>query len=153
ITVSQAHRSEVERLMGAWDITVKDLRLISQDRGALYTLLALPIVFIAILGLSTGQLLAKRDELKLINIAFVDEDQTDLSGAVYQNLVDIGGLKLDKVSTRAEAHRSLQDGRNGLAIIVGKEFETKVEDLEMADVLDGQHGKLRQGLDVLDIHV
>lgn len=139
--------------MGAWDITVKDLRLILQDRGALYTLLALPIVFIAILGLSTGQLLAKRDELKLINIAFVDEGQTDLSAAVYQNLVDIGGLKLDKVSSRSEANRSLQDGRNGLAIILGKDFENKVDELEMADVLDGQHGKLRQGLDLLDIHV
>ena len=36
--------------------TKKDLHLILKDRGALFTLLALPVVFIAILGVSTGRL-------------------------------------------------------------------------------------------------
>ena len=46
--------------MGAWEITIKDLRLILKDKGALFTLLALPVVVIAILGMSTGQMLTSR---------------------------------------------------------------------------------------------
>ena len=54
--------------MEFWEITVKDLRLILKDRGALYTLLALPVVFIAILGVSTGQLITTHDAAKLVKI-------------------------------------------------------------------------------------
>jgi ABC-2 type transport system permease protein len=139
--------------MGAWVITLKDLRLIAQDRGALFTLLALPIVFIAILGMSTGQMLSQRDDVKLINIGFVDEDQTELSEAIFDNLHSIGGLKVSKVRNHVEALRELQDGRNGLAITIGKDFHNRVEDLDMGDVLDARHGKLEHGLSSLDIQV
>lgn len=139
--------------MGAWVITLKDLRLIAQDRGALFTLLALPIVFIAILGMSTGQMLSQRDDVKLINIGFVDEDQSELSTAVYDSLHAIGGLKISKTRNHIEALRELQDGRNGMAITIGKDFHNRVEDLDMGDVLDAQHGKLEDGLASLDIQV
>lgn len=139
--------------MGAWHITVKDLRLILKDRGALYTLLALPVVFIAILGASTGQLMASRDELKLIKLAVVDQDDSDISRQVYESLESIGGLKVEKVRDTDEAKQRLKDGRDGIAIIFGKDFHNRIEDLEMADVLDAGHGKLMQGLSVLDIQV
>ncbi len=139
--------------MGAWEIAIKDLRLILKDRGASFTLLALPVVFIAILGVSTGQLLTTRDELKLLKIGLVDEDGTELAERVFSNLSTIGGLKVAKISDRDEAKLHLQDGRSSVVIILGKDFHNRVDDLDMGDVLDAEHGKLMRGVSALDLQV
>jgi L-lactate dehydrogenase complex protein LldF len=79
--------------MGVWEITVKDLRLILKDRGALYTLLALPVVFIAILGMSTGQLITTYSshfhqprEGQEMHIVLIDNGRTrQLADPKYKN--------------------------------------------------------------------
>lgn len=139
--------------MGTWLITVKDLILILKDRGALFTLLALPIVFIAILGVSTGRLLTAHDELKLVKISVVDEDKTELSDHVYRDLGSIRGLKVDKVESESEAKRRLQDGSSSITVILGKEFDDRIDELSMSDVLDAEHGKLSEGVSALDMKV
>jgi ABC-2 type transport system permease protein len=139
--------------MGAWEITIKDLRLILKDRGALYTLLALPVVFIAILGVSTGQLITTRAESKLVQIGLVDEDGGELSEQVFRDLSSIGGLKVVKVRHVDEAKLRLQDGRSSVAVILGKDFQNRIDDLDMGDVLDTGHGKLARGLSALDMRV
>jgi len=139
--------------MGAWEITVKDLRLIAKDRGALYTLLALPIVFIAILGVSTGQLITTHDEAKLVKIGIVDFNETELSEHVIHDLSAIGGLKIIRITDRNEAMLQLQDGRCNVVVILGKEFSDRVEDLDLSDVFDMDRGKLAQGLSAIDMHV
>lgn len=139
--------------MGIWEITKKDLRLIVKDRGAVYTLLALPIVFIAILGVSTGQLLTTHDRAKLISVGIVDESNSALSENVFKNLSDIGGIKTVKISDRGEAHLHLQDGRASVAVFLGKGFGDKVEQLDLRDVLNTDHGKLSQGLSAIDVQV
>ena len=139
--------------MGVWEITLKDLRLILKDRGALYTLLALPVVFIAILGVSTGELFSKHDEGKLLKIGMVDESGGELSQQLFENLAAIGGIKVGKIDNRAEGKRQLQDGRSGVVVIVGKEFEDRVEDLKMTDIFNTHRGKLAKGLDGIDLHV
>jgi len=139
--------------MGAWIIAIKDLRLIVKDRGAAFTLLALPVVFIAILGVSTGRLLTTRDELKLLKIGLVDEDGTEIAERVFNNLSTIGGMKVEKISDRDEAKLHLQDGRSSVVVILGKDFHNRVEDLDLGDVLDAEHGKLMQGASALDLEV
>ena len=139
--------------MGTWLITVKDLRLILKDRGALFTLLALPIVFIAILGVSTGRLLTAHDELKLVKISVVDEDKSELSDHVFRDLGSIRGLKVDKVDSENEAKRRLQDGSSSITVILGKEFDDRIDELSMSDVLDAEHGKLADGVSALDMKV
>ena len=139
--------------MGAWEITIKDLRLILKDRGALYTLLALPVVFIAILGVSTGQLITTHDQANLVKIGVVDESATELSEAVFQNLSTIGGLKVTKVKDRDEAQLRLQNGRSSVVVIFGQEFSEKIDDLELSDVFDSEHGKMKKGLSALDMEV
>jgi len=139
--------------MGAWDITIKDIRLILKDRGALYTLLALPVVFIAILGVSTGQLITTRDEMKLVKVGVVDQCGTELSERVFRDLSSIGGLKVKKVQDRDEALLHLQDGRSSVIVILGKEFDQRVEDLDLGDVFDSEHGKLTKGVASLDMQV
>jgi ABC-2 type transport system permease protein len=139
--------------MGIWEITIKDLRLILKDRGALYTLLALPVVFIAILGLSTGQLITTHDAAKLIKIGVVDESQSELSQQVFQNLSAIGGIKTKLIKSRSDSRLYLQDGRASVVVILGKEFEEKVSDLDMRDIFNMKNGKLAQGVTGLDMQV
>jgi ABC-2 type transport system permease protein len=139
--------------MGIWEITIKDLRLILKDRGALYTLLALPVVFIAILGMSTGQLITTHEAAKLLKIGIVDENQGFLAENVFSNIAAIGGLKAEKVSDRDEARLRLQDGRSSVVVYIGKEFDSKVDDLGMRDIFDSEHGKLSRGLAAIDMQV
>lgn len=139
--------------MGAWEITKKDLRLILKDKGALYTLLALPVVFIAILGVSTGQLFTRHDQSKLVKIGIVDEDRSDLSEQIFRDLSEIGGLKVAKVKDRDEANLRLQDGRSGVIVILGSDFQNRIEDLDMADIFDVKNGKLAPGLSAIDMQV
>lgn len=139
--------------MEAWEITKKDLRLILKDKGALYTLLALPVVFIAILGVSTGQLFTRHDESQLVKIGIVDEDCSELSTQIYQDLSAIGGLRVAKVKDRDEARMRLQDGRSGVVVILGSDFHNRIEDLEMEDIFDLKTGKLSTGLSAIDMQV
>ncbi|MEI8383487.1 MAG: ABC transporter permease [Planctomycetota bacterium] len=139
--------------MEFWEITVKDLRLILKDRGALYTLLALPVVFIAILGVSTGQLITTHDASKLVKIGVVDEDGGEISAHVFRDLAAIGGLQVSKVENRDEAKLRLQDGRSSVVVILGKDFSNRVDDLNLSDVFDTEHGKLSAGLSAIDMQV
>ena len=139
--------------MGAWEITKKDLRLILKDKGALYTLLALPVVFIAILGISTGQLITTHESAKLVKVAIVDEDNSELAQQVYHDLTQIGGLQVQKVINRDEGRMQLQDGRASVVVMLGKEFHERVEDMNLGDVVDSRQGMLAQGLPALDMDV
>lgn len=139
--------------MGAWEITVKDLRLILKDRGALYTLLALPVVFIAILGVSTGQLITTHEASKLLKVGLVDQVNSELSEHVFNDLSSIGGLKVDKVRDRDEALLRLQDGRSSVVVVLGKNFDERIADLDLSDVFDTSHGKLSKGLASVDMQV
>jgi ABC-2 type transport system permease protein len=139
--------------MGAWEIAVKDLRVILQDKGALFTLLALPVVIIAIFGMSTGQMFTAQEEAKLVKVAVVDEDNVAISEHVIRDLAAIGGLKVETAADRDEARRRLQEGRSGVVVILGKDFEDRINDLNLADVFDTEHGKLAEGLSALDMHV
>lgn len=139
--------------MGAWEITKKDLYLILRDKGALYTLLVLPLVFVTILGASTGQLLTTKDETKLVKLGIVDEDGSDLSKKVVRARVGVGGLKAETAENRDEGRRRLQDGRYNLVVSIGPEFDEQVDSLELFDVLDSEHGKLGDGLKYLRLQV
>jgi ABC-2 type transport system permease protein len=64
--------------MSVWHITAKDLYLLLRDRRTFAILVFLPLAFIAIIGLSTGQLLGWRNANQVLKIAMVDE--TDYAG-------------------------------------------------------------------------
>lgn len=139
--------------MGVWEITIKDLRLILKDRGALYTLLALPVVFIAILGVSTGQLITTHEASKLLKVGVVNENGQPLAESIFKSLSSIGGIKAVEVSDRDEARLWLQDGRSSVVVIIGNDFDTKIDELNLRDIFNTEHGKLSQGLAAIDIHV
>ncbi|MBL8851896.1 MAG: ABC transporter permease [Planctomycetaceae bacterium] len=58
--------------MNIWNIAAKDLLLLVRDRRALVVLVALPLVFIAIIGMSTGKMLGWRNRNETLRLAVVD---------------------------------------------------------------------------------
>lgn len=58
--------------MRALQITRKDLRLLSRDKRAAAVLLALPLIFITIIGISTGQILSTREGGERVKVAVVN---------------------------------------------------------------------------------
>jgi ABC-2 type transport system permease protein len=58
--------------MAFWTIASKDVRLLIQDRRALAVLLAFPMIFITIIGLTTGKLLGWKNSNETIQIVYFD---------------------------------------------------------------------------------
>ena len=139
--------------MNAWQITLKDLRLLLRDRRTLFILVALPLIFITILGLSTGQFLTKQDQNQLIQIAIVNEDPGELATQFADNLRQKAGLDSKLVEHREEAVAKLETGLFMAVISIGPKFHERVEELTVADILYLDEGKLSEGLKSLDIEV
>jgi ABC-2 type transport system permease protein len=140
-------------LMAGWEITKKDLWLLVRDVRALSVLMAFPLIFISILGFSTGRLLGWRAENQLLKIVLIDEDQSELAGQLIARLERGDGTKIVKAADRAEARALLSAREANIAVTIGSQFHDRVEDLKIRDVVDTEQGRLAGGLDALDIEV
>lgn len=139
--------------MNAWQITLKDLRLLRRDRRTLFILVALPLIFITILGLSTRQLLTSRDKNQLIQLAVVNEDSGELSGKLAESLTKKDGLQTKVLKTRADAVDQIDTGVVMAVIAIGPKFQERVDELTAADILYLDEGLLADGLPSLDMEV
>lgn len=137
--------------MSAWTITLKDLRLLVGDKRALVLLLLLPMVFIAIVGMSTGQLLTRSDAKRKLKLAIADLSHTDYSKSLVERYQARDGLEVRSVDSGSEALSLVDFGHVDASIVIGKDFEEKIDTLGLKDVLDPDHGRLGQGLDQIDL--
>lgn len=126
---------------GALEITRKDLKLLVRDRRALVLLILLPMGFIAILGMSTGQLFTSGDKQQYA-IGFVDHDSSPTSEmlfAQYQGHTDIRVVHYNTNSAGdadEKAAAALRKNEIAAVVTVGSEFEERVEnDLTLDDLL------------------
>lgn len=151
--------------MNAWQITRKDLKLLFRDRRALVTLILFPLVFITIIGLTTGQLLGWKENNEVLTIAMVDgqryetvgrfADPADNAGErkVARNLIvkifngvqQKNGLaiyeltepgKYESLGARARAAYQNDDDANA-AMLVGPDFYHRAQSLELRNVMAG----------------
>ena len=139
--------------MNAWQITKKDLRLLLRDRRTLFILVALPLIFITILGMSTGQFLTMQDKNQLIQIAIVNDDPGELAAQLVENLRRKAGLDAKLVVNREEALGKLETGIFMTVISIGTKFQERAKELTVADILYVDEGRLSEGLKSLDIEV
>ncbi|MEX2286063.1 MAG: ABC transporter permease [Planctomycetaceae bacterium] len=161
--------------MRGWQIVKKDLRLMLRDRRALATLVVLPLIFITIIGLTTGQLLGWSDRNKLLKIAFVDEtDPNELAEQVAEmqlppiqtrlirarNMNALAKLhnRLQKRdgwevvrSSRETAERMMEKEKVNAVLVIGHDFFQRMDELGPRDVLYPDKGKLKDKLSSLDI--
>ncbi|HEY3246378.1 MAG TPA: ABC transporter permease [Phycisphaerae bacterium] len=139
--------------MDAWPITRKDLLILSRDRRALVTLLTMPLVIVAILGLSTGQLLGHRDRSAVLRIALADEDHGEVAAQLVRALRRHPAVEVQVVTDRAAAHDRVSDGSSVAAVIIGPQFAQRTGAIEPRDLLKPEQGRLAEGLVAVDIEI
>lgn len=67
--------------MKSWEITKKDIRLLTRDVRALFVLLVLPLIFITIIGLTMGKLFGWRNTNQILRIGVVNAIAYEQIGA------------------------------------------------------------------------
>lgn len=139
--------------MGAWCIIWKDLRLLVRDRRALVALLALPMIFIAIIGMTTGQLLGWQSDNNVLKIGVVNSsDKNPLAQKILDKLVEKKrSVRTIDYPNRLAAEQALDSRACVTVIIIGPKFAENVEQLGIRDVLNTRKGPLSQGLSAFDM--
>ena len=139
--------------MHAWKIARKDLRLLVRDRRTLISLVALPLLFITILGLSAGQLFSEKDEAKKIRVAVVNEDVSELSAKLISEVLKVDALNVTELDDPELGKDMLADGKVEVLAIIGPRYYELVEQLDPGDLLFLETGRLSGRLRSLDIKV
>lgn len=137
--------------MAVWDITCKDLRLLVGDRRALVLLLMLPLMFIAILGMSTGQFLTKDEEQRKLKIAVVDESQSEESRELVKALTNHEGIRILERENIPAARQSLDKNDATVLLVVPPTYQQRIDELRMGDLLDMANGQLADGPESLGL--
>lgn len=164
--------------MGFWEITKKDLRLLVRDRRTTALLIILPLVFITIIGLTTGKLLGWKRANQMLRIGFVDEvdyktintgfadPKFDAAERVrVQNLVTRivnslqqgEGIELIPAANRDEL-RQMMDGQVNeevnAGLVFGPEFYRKLQTIKPGDISgDHEDGLLKDQLASFNMEV
>lgn len=162
--------------MRALQITRKDLRLLSRDKRAAAVLLALPLIFITIIGLSTGQILNTREGGEHVTVAVVNlarstsageaVDPVDSDGEEPSSTAPDGAELADEVIDAIRAHEhfeltevesverareDLDQGNAVVVLIIGEQFSGRVAEVELGDILSMSNGRLASGPGSLDV--
>ena len=141
--------------MGWWHLTWKDLRLQVRDRRALAVLLILPLIFISIIGLSTGKMVGWRASNQEIQVAWVDRDGGELAQRLRTKLSEKGDVRIEVYADTESAKRDVLSSKMTMSLTIGSEFQKRVNELELRDFFarkQGQ-GRLAKGIESLDITV
>jgi ABC-2 type transport system permease protein len=139
--------------MSIWRITCKDLLVLAQDRMALVLLLILPLIFISIVGMSTGQFLTRDDSSDQFKIAIVDQSQTVTSENLISELKLRPDFLIMAVPSKEAASDAMRRGDSMATMIIGPKFEELVDDVRVGDLLNTKHGLAANGPGSLDLSI
>jgi ABC-2 type transport system permease protein len=139
--------------MTYWKIAGKDLRILARDRRTLFGLVALPLFFITILGISAGQLFTEKEKAKRVRVGVVNEDKSPLSENLISEVEKLDALQVIDLPDRKSAKGQLADAKVDVLAFIGPRFHAKVAELDTGDIVFPETGKLSGGLRVLDIQV
>src|SRR5262245_14816432 len=118
----------------------KDFRLLLRDARAAIILLAMPFLFILVLGISLGEGFGQKPDDRL-RISFVDLDEgmsdpaaiavaphgkEKWSEVVRRDLAQTAGIKLERIDSVAEAERLVASGKRAAVLVFGPQFSNNV---------------------------
>lgn len=137
--------------MSAWEITRKDLTLLFRDKRALITLIALPILLIAVVGMSTGKLFAWKTRSDNYTLAFFDGAGTEAAIRLQEKISRLDGVKLARFDSEKAALRDMESKKSDAALLIGSGFAERTKELKLRDIFRIDDGALQDGLASLDI--
>lgn len=153
-----------------WSMAMKDLRLLWRDRRSVVILLAMPLVFILVLGISLGEGFGQKPDDRL-RVSLVDLDVKYVpppqpveprargknrpdpnfppgtwSKVMQDDLAQAAGIRLEVIPTREEAERLVRDGKRSAVLVFGPKFSEKVH--RCSFLKDGINPLYRDGVDL-----
>ncbi len=138
-----------------WTLAKKDLRLLLRDPRAMVVLLAMPLIFILVLGMSLGEGFGQKPDDRL-RISIVDLDKPfydevtkkDItwSKTVMQDLAQTAGIRVEVIPSLAEAEELVSSGQRAAVLVFGPKFS---EQVTLSSFLKGGVNPLfRDGVDI-----
>jgi ABC-type Na+ efflux pump permease subunit len=129
--------------MPTWTLALKDLRLLLRDTRAAVILLAMPLVFILVLGLALGEGFGQKPDDRL-RVSVVDEDRgpppdsgtfpgRKWSQVVLDDLATTAGIRVEIIPDRATAVQLVHTGRRSCVLVFGPEFSARVHRCSFID--------------------
>jgi ABC-type multidrug transport system permease subunit len=125
--------------MAIWSLAKKECRLLLRDWRAALLLLAMPLVFILVLGLLLGESFGQKpDDRVRVLIVDLDAPQTDgerpprgLTGKTWaeevrNDLKDTAGIRLERLGSREEAERLVREHKQAAVLILDPDFSARV---------------------------
>ncbi len=137
--------------MTAWYIARKDLLLLVKDKRAVVLLLVLPLLFISIVGMTTGQFLTRDENNQRFKIVAVDRCETDLSHELLTRLEKHGELLVARMTSVEEGRSVLKRGEASLMLTIGLQFQERADELRISDIVNSDRGPLSEGPASLDL--
>lgn len=124
-------------------LAIKDLRLLARDTRAVVILLAMPLVFILVLGMALGQNFGQKpDERLRVSVVVLDEGLSAYPSGTYPGrpwsqvvLDDLGntaGIRVERIQheghdDRPTAERLVRRGERSAVLVFGPDFSRKVQ--------------------------
>src|SRR5262245_46197795 len=155
--------SDLWFIMAILTLARKDLRVLLRDTRAAIILLTMPVIFILVLGLALGESFGQKPDDRL-RISIVDEDAglppnpgpfpgKPWSQVMRDDLAQTGGIRVEIISSRAEAEELTRRGKRSAILVFTPAFSANVHNCSFLDdkFLGGQKGInpfFRDGIDV-----
>ena len=123
--------------MPIWTLIKKDLRLLVRDARAMIILLAMPVIFILVLGISVGDSFGQKASAGL-KVTVLNEDQGVVrnlsprefhkwSETLLHDLNETAGIRVEFVHSREEASNRIRTSKRPAVLILGKDFSKRLE--------------------------
>jgi ABC-2 type transport system permease protein len=148
--------------MIAWTLAKKDLRSLLRDPKAAVVLLAMPLLFILVLGVSLGEGFGQKPDDRLrVSLVILDRGpppgegfkQASWAQVVHDDLDQTADIRVEVLGSREEAERLVKSGRRAAVLVFGPKFSERVS--RASFLKDGINPFHRDGvnLDALDLEV
>jgi ABC-type Na+ efflux pump permease subunit len=130
--------------MPTWTLALKDLRLLARDTRAVVILLAMPLVFILVLGLALGEGFGQKPDDRLrVSVVLLDDGLPAYppgsfpgrpwSQVVLDDLATTAGIRVEKIDDRATAERLVRRGERAAVLVFGPDFSRRVQRCSFLD--------------------
>lgn len=142
--------------MVIWTLAKKDLRLLMRDRRAVVILLAMPFLFILVLGMALGEGFGQKPDDRLrISVVNLDQGAIETSGGfpkgpwaeiVERDLAESAGIRVELIDTLEEAERLVKSSKRAAVLVFGPNFSRDVS--RCSFLTDGINPLYRDGIKV-----
>src|SRR5215207_8213799 len=130
--------------MPVWTLAIKDLRLLARDTRAAVILLAMPLVFILVLGLALGESFGQKPDDRLrVSVVVLDEGLAEYpaksfpgrpwSDVVLDDLGHTAGIRVERIKDRGTAERLVRRGERSAVLVFGPSFSRLVQRCSFLD--------------------